>query len=134
VPLAAGTARRRRGGPGAGKQATQARDSPHLGLIGHRLEGGGRSDERARRRPATAAAAARTPTKIGTELHNTWHGQLPCDLVEVLEGLVGPGSKRSLGLGGGCSAAAAGTRAPASGQVGLANTRACGLARCGEKL
>jgi hypothetical protein len=35
--------------------------------------------------------------------------------VEVHERLVGPGSKQSVGLAGGCSAAAAGTRFPASG-------------------
>jgi hypothetical protein len=41
VPSTAGTARHGRDGPGAGKQATQARDSPHLGSIGHRLGGWG---------------------------------------------------------------------------------------------
>jgi hypothetical protein len=74
VPSAAGTARRRRCGPGVGKQAAQGRDSPHLGLIGHRLEGGGCSDERARRRPAAAVAAARAPARIGTGLSNVWRG------------------------------------------------------------
>jgi hypothetical protein len=70
VHSAAGAARRRRCGPGVGKHATQVRDSPHLGSIGHRLEGGGCSDKRTRRRPATAATTARTPAKIGMGLHN----------------------------------------------------------------
>jgi hypothetical protein len=74
VPSAAGAARRRRCGPGVGKHATQVRDSPHLGSIGHILEGGGCSDERARRRPTMAAAAAQTPAKIGMGMHNAWHG------------------------------------------------------------
>jgi hypothetical protein len=73
VPSAAGAARRRRCGPGVGKHVTQVRDSPHLGSIGHRFEGGRCSDERARRRPATAAMATRTPVNIGMGLHNAWH-------------------------------------------------------------
>jgi hypothetical protein len=45
-----------------------------------------------------------------------------CDLVEVLEGLVGPGSKRSVGLAGGYSAVAAGARAPARRRLGQGNS------------
>jgi hypothetical protein len=51
--------------------------------------------------------------------------------MEVLEGLVCPGSKRSLGLAGGCSPAAAGTRVPASWWLGEDHTRACKLTGAG---
>jgi hypothetical protein len=73
VSSAAGMARRWWCGPGTSKQATQARfpsprvDWPQIG-------GGGHSDERAQWRSATAAAAARAPAKMGTELSNAWHG------------------------------------------------------------
>jgi hypothetical protein len=103
---------------GAGKQITPMLDSTHLGSAGHRLEGRGCSGERARQRSTTTAATARTPAKIGTGLHNVWLSKLPCDLMEVLEGLGFPGSKQSLGLADGCSAAAAGIQVPASWRLG----------------
>jgi hypothetical protein len=93
-------------------------DSTHIGSVGHGLEGRGCSGERAQQKPTTAAAAARTPVNIGMGLHNAWLGELPCDLKEVPEGLVCPGSKRSLGLAGCCSVVAAGTRVPASWWLG----------------
>jgi hypothetical protein len=44
----------------------------------------------------------------GAGLNNAWHGYLPCDLVEVMEGLVGLEFQQGVGLAGGCSTAAAG--------------------------
>jgi hypothetical protein len=44
--------------------------------------------------------------RIEAELNNVRHGSLPCDLVEVLERLVGLELKRGVGLAGDCVAAA----------------------------
>jgi hypothetical protein len=46
------------------------------------------------------------------------HGYLPCDLVEVLERLVGSELKRGVGLVGGCAAVAGGACAPAHNRLG----------------
>jgi hypothetical protein len=84
--------------------------------------------------PASGHGAARTPAKIGTGLHNVWLDYLPGDLKEVLEGVVCPESKRSLGLARGCSAAAAGARILASWWLGQDHTRVCKLTGCERKL
>jgi hypothetical protein len=73
---------------------------------------------------------ARIPVRAEVMLMNVWHGEVPRDLGKVLRWSPGLENRRRGELGDDCPAAAAGTRAPASRQVGLANTRARKLTRC----
>jgi hypothetical protein len=69
----------------------------------------------------------RFPVGRGPALTNTWSWKLPGVLVELLGGSVGSGFKRGIELAGGCSAAAAGTRVPASERFGQGSKSACRL-------
>jgi hypothetical protein len=70
--------------------------------------------ERRWRLSGNAAATAQSPAKEEAQLGKVWHGKLQRDLGEVLGWLKGARSERSSELVGDRSAAAAGTRAPAS--------------------
>jgi hypothetical protein len=60
-------------------------------------------------------------------LVNVLPGELHCGLGNVLERWKGAGSKRSREFFGGCAAAAAGTRAPASTRFSQGNKPVCEL-------
>jgi hypothetical protein len=84
---------------------------------------GGVAGERRQRTGGGATAGTRTPVRTGAELVNVWHGQLHWDLGNVLRRLVGSGIARGAELVDGCPAAAAGTLALVSQQLGQANKR-----------
>jgi hypothetical protein len=83
--------------------------------------------ERRRRGRGNTAATAQSPAKGKARLGNVWQGKLQRDLRKVLGGLEGAWSERGSELAGSCSAAAAGTRAPASTRFGQGNKHVCRL-------
>jgi hypothetical protein len=114
MPSTEGMARRRRGGPDAGKQATLDGDSAHHGVIGSGSSAGGVAGERRWQHRGNTAAAARSPARGRVRLSNVRRTGLQCDLGEVLRVPIGLESRRRHGLGRDCPAAAAGARTPAS--------------------
>jgi hypothetical protein len=72
--------------------------------------------EQRRRSRGNTIVAAQSLMKGKAQLGNVWRGKLQRDPGKVLGGLKGVWSERSSELVDGCSAATAGTRAPASTQ------------------
>jgi hypothetical protein len=99
----------------------QGCDWPHPRPIGSGSWAGVVAGERWWRSSGGAAAGARAPARMVAGLNNVWHGYLPCDLVEVLEGFVDSEFKRGVGLSSGCLAAAMGACAPARRRLGQGN-------------
>jgi hypothetical protein len=114
MPSTAGTARRWRGGPGAGKQATGECNWAHHGVIGGGSAARGVASKRRRRHRGNTAAAVRSSARGRARLSNVWRTGLQCDLGEVLRVPIGLESKWRHGLGRDCPVAAAGARTPAS--------------------
>jgi hypothetical protein len=68
----------------------------------------------------------------GAGLNHVLHGELPCDLGKALGWSPGLENRRRGELDGGGPAAAAGTRVPANGWLGLINKRLGEVLWCTE--